>query len=445
MPNYSLENTNLESLVSLAKRRGFIFQSSEIYGGLSSTWDYGPIGVELKRNIKEQWWKSFVTNRQDIVGIDASILMHPSVWEASGHLSSFSDPLVECKICKKRFREDLIDGNNCPECDGDLGESRQFNLMFKTFMGPLENDSAVVYLRPETAQAMFVNFDNVQTTSRKKIPFGIAQIGKSFRNEITPGNFTYRTREFEQMEMEFFCKPGEDEEWHKYWIEYSYNWFHSYGIRKEKLRIREHSKDELPHYSKGSSDIEFKFPWGWGELETISNRTDYDLKAHSNKSGKDLTYFDQSLNERYFPFVVEPAMGADRSSLAFLSDSYDEEGEGKDKRTVLRFHPDIAPVTVAVLPLSRNEKLIPMAKKIYESLLGKYNVEYDDSQSIGRRYRRQDEIGTPLCVTIDFETIEKDNSVTIRNRDSMEQKRININQLIQGIDDHIKSIINTFI
>ena len=281
MPNYNTNNTKLESLVSLAKRRGFIFQSSEIYGGLASTWDYGPIGVELKRNVKEQWWKSFVTNREDIVGIDASILMHPSVWEASGHLNNFSDPLVECKKCKKRFREDMIESNSCPECNGELGESRQFNLMFKTFMGPIENESSIVYMRPETAQAMFVNFDNVQTTTRKKIPFGIAQIGKSFRNEITPGNFTYRTREFEQMEMEYFCAPQNDEKWYEYWIEFSLNWFISRGIRKDKLRIRKHTNNEIPHYSKGSSDIEFKFPWGWGELETISNRTDYDLKAHS--------------------------------------------------------------------------------------------------------------------------------------------------------------------
>ena len=445
MPNYNTNNTKLESLVSLAKRRGFIFQSSEIYGGLASTWDYGPIGVELKRNVKEQWWKSFVTNREDIVGIDASILMHPSVWEASGHLNNFSDPLVECKKCKKRFREDMIESNSCPECNGELGESRQFNLMFKTFMGPIENESSIVYMRPETAQAMFVNFDNVQTTTRKKIPFGIAQIGKSFRNEITPGNFTYRTREFEQMEMEYFCAPQNDEKWYEYWIEFSLNWFISRGIRKDKLRIRKHTNNEIPHYSKGSSDIEFKFPWGWGELETISNRTDYDLKAHSKKSGKDLTYFDQINNERFFPYVIEPAMGADRSTLAFLSDAYDEENHKKEKRTVLRFHPEIAPITVAVLPLSRNEKLIPMSKKIYESLLGKFNVEYDDSQSIGRRYRRQDEIGTPLCITIDFETIEKDNSITIRNRDNMEQIRISTDNLLKGINDQLESIKNSYI
>ena len=322
------DNTSLESLVSLAKRRGFIFQSSEIYGGLGSVWDYGPVGVELKRNIKELWWKSFVSDREDIVGMDASILMHPAVWEASGHLENFSDPLVQCGSCDRRFRETNVKDKICPECGGTLGDSRQFNLMFKTFMGPLENTSSVVYMRPETAQAMFVNFDNVLTTSRKKIPFGIAQIGKSFRNEITPGNFTYRTREFEQMEMEFFCQPETDEKWYKYWTEFSINWFTSHGIRESKIRIRKHTKKELPHYSKASSDIEFNFPWGWGELETISNRSDFDLKSHSKKSGRDLSYFDPDKNSRYTPYVVEPAMGADRSALAFLSDAYDEEGTG---------------------------------------------------------------------------------------------------------------------
>ena len=435
----------MEKLLSLSKRRGFVFQSSEIYGGLSSTWDYGPLGVELKRNVKEAWWKSVVVSRDDVVGLDAAILMQRQVWEASGHLENFSDPLVECKSCHIRLREDQIETDVCPECSGELTEPRNFNLMFKTFQGPVEETASEIFLRPETAQAMFVNFDNVQTTTRKKIPFGIAQIGKSFRNEITPGNFTYRTREFEQMEMEYFCAPQNDEKWYEYWIEFSLNWFISRGIRKDKLRIRKHTNNEIPHYSKGSSDIEFKFPWGWGELETISNRTDYDLKAHSKKSGKDLTYFDQINNERFFPYVIEPAMGADRSTLAFLSDAYDEENHKKEKRTVLRFHPEIAPITVAVLPLSRNEKLIPMSKKIYESLLGKFNVEYDDSQSIGRRYRRQDEIGTPLCITIDFETIEKDNSITIRNRDNMEQIRISTDNLLKGINDQLESIKNSYI
>ena len=438
------DNTTLESLVSLAKRRGFIFQSSEIYGGLGSVWDYGPVGVELKRNIKELWWKSFVRDREDIVGMDASILMHPSVWEASGHLDNFSDPLVQCGSCDRRFRETNVKDKICPECGGTLGDSRQFNLMFKTFMGPLENTSSVVYMRPETAQAMFVNFDNVQTTSRKKIPFGIAQIGKSFRNEITPGNFTYRTREFEQMEMEFFCEPKTDEKWYKYWTEFSRNWFTSHGIRESKIRIRKHTKKELPHYSKASSDIEFNFPWGWGELETISNRSDFDLISHSKKSGRDLSYFDPDKNKRYTPYVVEPAMGADRSALAFLSDAYDEEGTGKQKRTVLRFHPDIAPFQVAVLPLSRNDSLVPTARSVYKSLITKFNTQYDDSQSIGRRYRRQDEIGTPLCVTIDFDTIQKDNSVTIRDRDDMGQIRVDKEKIVEAINDRITRLKKSY-
>jgi len=437
----NLNETSLETLVSLCKRRGFIFQSSEIYGGLSSVWDYGPVGSELKRNVKNAWWKSMVSDQENIVGIDASILMHPNVWKASGHLENFSDPLVECNKCKKRFRADHMENNNCPEkCGGTLGDPRQFNLMFKTFLGAMEDSSSEVYLRPETAQAMFVNFENVINSSRKKIPFGIAQIGKSFRNEITPGNFTYRTREFEQMEMEFFCEPGTDEKWHEHWIQFSFDWFNKYGIRKENLKVRYHDKDELPHYSKASADIEYLFPWGWGELETISNRTDYDLIAHSKLSGKNLSYFDENLKKRYTPFVVEPAMGADRSALAFLSDAYDEEGKDKDKRVVLRFHPDIAPNKVAVLPLSRNEKLTPTARKIYENISKKYNAEYDDTQSIGKRYRRQDEIGTPVCITVDFDTVENDNCVTIRNRDTMEQIRVNIDSIDKNINNVLEQI-----
>ena len=436
MVKRTLNGTSLETLVSLSKRRGFVFQSSEIYGGLSSVWDYGPVGVELKRNVKDAWWKSMVRERDDVVGIDASILMHPDVWVASGHLESFSDPLVECQECHRRFREDQVE-SSCPNCGGAFGEPRQFNLMFKTFMGPVEDETAVVYLRPEPAQAMFVNFENVQTTSRKKIPFGIAQIGKSFRNEITPGNFIFRTREFEQMEMEYFCEPGTDDEWHEYWINFSMDWFKSYGIRGEKLKLRRHEPDELPHYSKASADIEYEFPWGWGELETISNRTDFDLKAHAAKSGKDLSYFDDQQKKRYVPFVVEPAMGADRSVLAFLADAYDEEGEGKQQRVVLRFHPDIAPFQVAVLPLSRNDKLVPTARRVYDVLRPHFNTQYDDSQSIGRRYRRQDEIGTPLCVTVDFETVEEDDSVTIRNRDTMEQVRVPVENLESAIRDQL--------
>ncbi len=479
MPVNNYKLTDLDKLVSLSKRRGIIFPSSEIYGGLASVWDYGPIGVEIKRNIKDLWWKSFVSEREDILGFDASILMHPNVWQASGHLDSFSDPLVECSETGKRYREDnifiaekedkgkkqlfSIEANDIEEAKnlvndksteiknlkdykeknlpspegGILSEPRMFNLMFKTFMGPLENENATVYRRPETAQAMFVNFINVFNSSRKKIPFGIAQQGKSFRNEITPSNFTFRTREFEQMEMEWFCKPGEDENWHKYWINFSMEWFKQYGIRKENLRLRNHDKTELPHYSKASSDIEYNFPWSWGELETISNRTDYDLKAHAKLSGKDLTYFDQSTNERYTPFVIEPSMGADRSVLAYLCDAYCEEQLENETRTLLKLHPKIAPITVAILPLSKNEKLSSLSKKVYDILKSKYNTQYDDTQSIGRRYRRQDEIGTPICVTIDFESVENDNAVTIRNRDTMEQMRVNIDRIVEGIEDSI--------
>ncbi len=477
--NYRLEE--LEKLVSLAKRRGIIFPSSEIYGGLSSVWDYGPIGVEIKRNVKNLWWKSFVSERDDIFGIDASILMHPDVWKASGHLESFSDPLVECSLTGKRYREDHIfileietkkenkiiaieasDKNEAeklvkekiisiiplieseskenPSPDGGtLSDPRNFNLMFKTFIGPVEDSSSTVYLRPETAQAMFVNFLNVLNSSRKKIPFGIAQQGKSFRNEITPGNFTFRTREFEQMEMEFFCSPDDDEKWHDYWIQFSLDWFKKYGIREENLMIRKHESEELPHYSKASSDIDYLFPWSWGELETISNRTDYDLKAHSELSGKDLSYFDQENNKRFTPYVIEPAMGADRSVLAFLCDAYCEEETDKETRTLLKLHPEIAPIKIAVLPLSRNEKLSEYSRNIFDRLNSLYTTQYDDTQSIGRRYRRQDEVGTPLCVTIDFESVEEDDSVTIRNRDTMEQIRVSSDKLLEAINDQLKS------
>jgi glycyl-tRNA synthetase len=449
----NLRTVDLDTLVSLSKRRGIAFQSSEIYGGVGAVWDYGPVGVELKRNVKNAWWQAMVRERDDIVGLDTAILMHPEVWVASGHVSSFTDPLVECKECHHRFRADQVPPSGpgrspagaCPDCGGELTEPRMFNLLFKTFMGPVEEDSARVYLRPETAQGIFVNFTNVQTTTRRKLPFGIAQIGKSFRNEITTGNFIFRTREFEQMEMEYFCKPGTDEEWHRFWIDFSLGFFKRFGVRGEKLRVRTHEKHELPHYSKGSADVEYEFPWGWGELETISNRTDYDLKSHMRHSGKDLSYFDDEAKERYVPYVVEPAMGADRSALVFLADAYDEEeapaaegsGKGAEKRVVLRFHPDIAPVMVTVLPLSRNEKLVPTARRVHDILRPVFNTQYDDSQSIGRRYRRQDEIGTPLCVTVDFETVEKDDAVTIRNRDSMAQVRVPVANLSSALRDQL--------
>ncbi len=436
----NLDNVSLDTIVSLCKRRGFIFQSSEIYGGIGSLYDYGPVGVELKRNVKDQWWKSMVRDREDVVGIDASILMHPNVWVASGHVDSFTDPLAECHDCNRRYRADMLEGVGCPDCDSILTEPRHFNLMFRTHIGPVEGDENIVYLRPETAQAMFVDFDNVVNSSRVRIPFGIAQQGKSFRNEITPGNFTYRTREFEQMEMEYFCEPGTDEEWHRYWIDFSMDWFSNLGIRRSKLRVREHEADELPHYSKGSADVEFLFPWGWGELETISNRTDYDLKAHIEKSGKDLSYYDQPNNKRYVPFVVEPAMGADRSALAFLIDAYDEEEVNNDKRVVLRFHPAIAPYQIAILPLSRNAKLTPKAREVYDLVRSRFSTQYDETQSIGRRYRRQDEIGTPLCVTVDFETVESDDAVTIRHRDTMEQVRVPIESLVDALQDQLDGI-----
>ncbi|MYF78431.1 MAG: glycine--tRNA ligase [Chloroflexi bacterium] len=430
----------MDTVVSLCKRRGFIFQSSEIYGGIGSLYDYGPVGVELKRNVKDQWWKSMVRDREDVVGIDASILMHPNVWVASGHVDSFTDPLAECHECHRRHRSDLLETDECPDCGGELSDPRHFNLMFRTHIGPVEGDENIVYLRPETAQAMFVDFDNVVNSSRVRIPFGIAQQGKSFRNEITPGNFTFRTREFEQMEMEYFCEPGTDEEWHRYWIDFSMDWFSDLGIRRSKLRVREHEADELPHYSKGSADVEFLFPWGWGELETISNRTDYDLKAHIEKSGKDLSYYDQPNNKRYVPFVVEPAMGADRSALAFLIDAYDEEEVNNDKRVVLRFHPAIAPYQIAILPLSRNAKLTPKAREVYDLVRSRFSTQYDETQSIGRRYRRQDEIGTPLCVTVDFETVESDDAVTIRHRDTMEQVRVPIESLVNALQDKLDVI-----
>jgi glycyl-tRNA synthetase len=431
----------MEAITSLAKRRGIVFQSSEIYGGLRSFWDYGPLGVELKRNVKNAWWRRMVQLRDDVVGLEASIIMSPRVWEASGHLDSFTDPLVECLNCHQRFREDhLPESRACPNCgEKRFTDARNFNLMFKTYMGPVEEAGAEVYLRPETAQGMFVDFVTVQQASRKKLPFGIAQIGKSFRNEITPGNFIYRTREFEQMEMEFFVVPGTDEEWHQYWIDERLQWYVDLGIRREKLRLREHEADELSHYSKRTVDIEYTFPFtDWGELEGIANRTDFDLKAHAAASGQDLTYFDPEKEERYVPYVIEPAAGVDRATLAFLVDAYtvDEAPSAKgemEKRTLLRLHKDLAPRKVAVLPLSRNERLVPEAKRVFDLVKTEWMCDYDDAGAIGRRYRRQDEVGTPFCVTVDFDSLD-DRAVTIRDRDTMQQDRIPIDSLV----DHLR-------
>ena len=449
----------LDDIVALCKNRGFIYPGSEIYGGLANTWDYGNLGVELKNNVKKAWWLKFVQASKYNVGVDCAILMNPQTWVASGHLAGFSDPLMDCKKCHERFRADkliedfcaekgmpipggsadsmsqqemkqFIEDNNvpCPTCgEHDWTDIRSFNLMFKTFQGVTEDAKNTVYLRPETAQGIFVNFKNVQRTSRRKLPFGIGQIGKSFRNEITPGNFTFRTREFEQMELEFFCKPGTDLEWFTYWRQYCINWLLSLGIKEEDLRARDHSPEELCFYSKATTDLEFMFPFGWGELWGIADRTDYDLTQHQNTSKEDLTYNDDETGEKYIPYVVEPSLGADRVVLAFLCAAYDEEElEGGDKRTVMRFHPALAPVKIAILPLSK--KLNEPAEKLMEHFASKYYCEFDDRGSIGKRYRRQDEIGTPFCITYDFDS-EEDQSVTIRHRDSMEQERVKIADL----------------
>lgn len=448
----------MEKIVALAKARGFVYPGSEIYGGLANTWDYGNLGVELKNNVKKAWWKKFIQESPYNVGVDCAILMNPQTWVASGHLGSFSDPLMDCKCCHERFRADkliedfakekeitlkssvdgwsneemkkFIDDNAiaCPSCDKhDFTDIRQFNLMFKTFQGITEDSKAVVYLRPETAQGIFVNFKNVQRTSRKKIPFGIGQIGKSFRNEITPGNFTFRTREFEQMELEFFCEPGTDMEWFHYWRQFCKDWLISLGMKEEEMRLRDHDPEELSFYSKGTTDIEFLFPFGWGELWGIADRTDYDLGRHQEISGEPMEYFDDEKKEKYIPYVVEPSLGADRVTLAFLCGAYDEEElEGGDVRTVLRFHPFLAPVKVAVLPLSK--KLGEGAEKVFAELSKDWNCEYDDRGAIGKRYRRQDEIGTPYCITYDFDS-ETDGMVTVRDRDSMEQERVAISEL----------------
>ncbi len=432
MTEPTTNRVEMEKIVSLSRRRGFIFPSSEIYGGLSSCWDYGPLGVELKRNVKQAWWQAVVQQRGDIVGLDASILMNPKVWEASGHLEGFSDPLVECLNCQRRWRDDQLEGDKCPSCGGQLTGSRQFNLMFKTFMGPVEDEAGVVYLRPETAQGMFVNFQNVLDTTRKKLPFGIAQIGKAFRNEITTGNFIFRSREFEIMEVEFFVKPGTDEKWLDYWLEERLNWHMGLGIKRENLRLREHGKEELAHYARRCFDIDFLFPMGWSELEGIANRGDFDLIQHAKYSGKDLTYFDEEAKEHITPYVIEPALGVDRAVLAFLCDAYHEEPDKDETRVVLRLHPDLAPFKATVLPLSRREPLLKAAKDICSDLRRCWMVGYDDAQSIGRRYRRQDEIGTPFCITFDFQSLD-DNQITIRERDSMNQIRVPIAELQQTL------------
>ena len=419
---------DMEKLVSLCRRRGFIFPSSEIYGGLSSCWDYGPLGVELKSNIKQAWWRAVVQQRDDMVGLDASILMHPQTWEASGHLKGFSDPLVECKSCHLRWRSDELKGDKCPDCGGELTEPRLFNLMFKTFIGPIEDEASVVYLRPETAQGMFVNFENVLNTTRKRLPFGIAQIGKSFRNEVTTGNFIFRCREFEQMEIEFFVKPGTDKQWFDYWVEERLNWYVSLGIKKENLKLREHTKEELAHYARECYDIDYLYPMGWAELEGVANRGDFDLVQHAKFSGKNLNYYDEETREHIVPYIIEPSAGVDRTALAILCDAYDEDVADGEPRVLLHLHPSIAPIKVAVLPLSRKETLTPLAKEVYAELRQYWMTGYDEVQSIGRRYRRQDEIGTPFCVTIDFQSLE-DKQVTIRERDSLRQIRVPIESL----------------
>jgi glycyl-tRNA synthetase len=433
---------SMDTFVSLCKRRGFVFQGSEIYGGIGGFWDYGPLGVELKNNIKRNWWRSMVQERDDVVGIDAAIIMNPRVWVASGHVDTFADPMSDCLQCKRRWRTDDVQADaegrrRCPECGGELTEARMFNLMFKTYVGPVEDEASVAYLRPETAQAMFVNFENVLTTTRRKLPFGIAQVGRSFRNEITPGNFIFRDREFEQMEMEYFVMPGTDEEWHDRWIETRLNWWLSLGIRKENLRLREHAKEELSHYSKRTVDIEYDFPFaGFAEIEGIANRTDFDLRQHAKHSGRTLEYFDESTGQHVVPYVIEPAMGVDRCLLTVLIDAYAEEEVRGEKRVVLRFKPELAPIKVAVLPLSRNEQLTPTARRVWDLLRPHFMTQYDDAQSIGRRYRRQDEIGTPFCVTIDFQTLE-DDAVTIRDRDEMTQVRVPIANLVSALREKL--------
>ena len=453
-----MTNLTMDKIVALCNNRGFIFPGSDIYGGLANTWDYGPLGVEFKNNVKKAWWRKFVQESPYNVGMDCAILMNPETWVASGHVVSFNDPLMDCKSCKARFRADKLiedyanehgltdihpdgwtnekmseyiaeQGIKCPECGkSDFTGIRKFNMMFKTFQGVNEDTASQIYLRPETAQGIFVNFKNVQRTTRRKLPFGIAQVGKSFRNEITPGNFTFRTREFEQMELEFFCEPGTEMKWYEYWKDYCHKFLLSLGMKEEHIRLREHAKEELSHYSNGTTDIEFLFPFGWGELWGVASRTDYDLKAHQNHSGKSMEYMDPFTNEKFIPYCVEPSLGADRVALAFLCDAYDEETlENGDVRSVLHLHPALAPYKAAVLPLQKN-KLGDKAREVYELLAKHFMVDFDDSGAIGKRYRRQDEIGTPLCITIDFDTLE-DETVTVRDRDTMAQVRMPIAEL----------------
>ena len=435
---------SFQTLVSLCKRRGFVFQSSEIYGGLNSCWDYGPLGVELKQNIKRVWWQA-MTGRRDVVGIDASILMHPNVWKASGHVDNFSDPMVDCKSCKARHRADHLKGDACPNCGArELTEPRSFNLMFQTHMGPVAEDGTIVYLRPETAQGIFVNFENVQTSMRMKVPFGIAQIGKSFRNEITPGNFIFRTREFEQMEMQYFVTPGEDTQYFDAWKEIRWGFYQSLGFNMDNLRFEPHGPDELAHYAKQAEDVQYHFPIGWQELEGVHNRTDFDLSQHQNLSGKKLEYFDSEKQAKYIPYVIETAVGCDRLFLAAICDAYREEiteRDGKEEiRVVLGFHPDLAPVQAAILPLSKKDDLRNVSFAVEQELRkAKLRVQYDESQSIGKRYRRQDEIGTPFCVTVDFDSLE-DKKVTVRNRDTMEQARIDQSQVVPYVEDNLKNL-----
>ena len=427
----------MDKLVSLAKRRGFVFPSSEIYGGIGSCWDYGPLGVELKRNLKDHWWKSMTQKRDDIEGVDAAILMHPKVWEASGHVEGFTDPLVDCKKCKLRFKADEMDKDRCPNCGGELTEPRQFNLMFKTFMGPVEDESAVVYMRPETAQGIYVNFLNVQGPSRQKIPFGIAQIGKAFRNEISPGNFIFRSREFEQMEMQYFVKPEEDEKWLQYWRGERMQWYLDIGIREESLRWHQHTEEELPHYAKAAYDIEYDFPFAWKEIEGIHNRTDFDLVQHKKFSGKDLSYFSTEEKKRFIPYIIETSAGVDRTALVCLADAYHEELVRDEKRVVLRLDPKIAPIKVAVFPLVKRDGMPEVALKIYHELKVHFKCFYDESAAVGRRYRRMDEAGTPYCITIDSQTLE-DETVTVRERDSMLQAREKIPDLVRVIEQKIR-------
>ncbi len=431
------KDEQMDKLVSLCKRRGYIFPSSEIYGGINACWDYGPLGAELKRNIKDFWWREMVHKRDDIEGLDAAILMHPKVWETSGHVTEFTDPLVDCKKCKSRFKADELDGDACPNCGGELTAPRQFNLMFKTFMGPVEDAASIVYLRPETAQGIYVNFLNVQGPSRQKVPFGIAQIGKAFRNEITPGNFIFRTREFEQMEMQFFVHPSEDDKWFEYWREQRWQWYLDIGIRRDKLRWHEHGPDDLAHYAKKAFDIEYEFSFGWKELEGIHNRTDFDLSRHTQATGKDLRYWNEETKEKFIPYIIETSAGCDRTLLVCLLDAYHEEEVKGETRAVLRLHPRIAPFKAAVFPLVKKEGMPEVAQRLYDDLRRRFKVFYDEGGAVGRRYRRMDEIGTPFCFTVDGQTLQ-DDTVTIRDRDSMDQ----IRHKIAEIPDLLEKKIN---